>query len=216
MGRVYFPAHTGFGHVTCFGCQNIGRYNMNRGSYCACRVWLGLLHFFYPPWKEHIPGSLFSLSPNARHGDQTQLWLSALGHGWLTPLEFSWSQQSLKSDLWTREKCLLFKSLRLLGVDMQRSYEKSWWIHIGDITWKFTNVVGNCSNHLRIKSWQAIAICESRQVSSLQSQLISSVFSLGATLWNYSWKKRKPAAYPSFPFFSFVLDLSAMMTAAAV
>lgn len=114
MGRVYFPAHAGFGHVTCFGYQNIGRYNVSRGSNCACRVWLGLMHFFHPLWKEHIPGIIFSLSPNARHRDQTQLWLPASGHSWLTPLEFSWSQQSLRSDLWMRNKCLLFKSLRLL------------------------------------------------------------------------------------------------------
>lgn len=87
------------------------------------------IFFMHPPWKEHIPGSLFSLSPNARPRDQTQFWLPASGHSWLTPLEFSWSQQSLKSDVWMKNKCLLFKSLRLLelicSITMERADEST-------------------------------------------------------------------------------------------
>lgn len=111
------------------------------------------------------------------------------------------SPWSLKSDLWMRNKCLLFKSLRVVGVDILRYYGKSWWItqeispENSQMWWEIV------SYHLRITSWQAIAICGSGQVSSLQSQLISSVFPLEPHVETTLGRRENQLHMHPFPFF---------------
>lgn len=164
------------------------------GTDCVCRAWLRLLQFFHLLGEDHIRNSSFSLSP--RTGDSGSRSDSdqqpRAMPSWLQVSSAALNRATTQIREWILNVCWV------VGVAMQNYYGNSWLIHMGNIDWKFMNVVWRFSYRLIVISWSVVSTCE----WGTDQFTAAPVTPLGAILWNWSLKKRKPTAYPSlFLFF---------------